>query len=130
MSEQRIVLKPWGRERIIEANNKYAFKILEVDPGQRLSLQYHEKKRETMYCIYGCGTLFLTDGDTHREMTLLPGRHVTIEPGTVHRLVASETSPVMVMEASSPELEDVVRLEDDYSRGNEKDYLDPFDNGN
>jgi len=128
MSEQRIVLKPWGRERIIEANDKYAFKILEVDPGQRLSLQYHENKRETMYCIYGCGTLFLTDGEVHREMTLLPGRHVTIEPGTVHRLVASETSPVMVMEASSPELDDVVRLEDDYSR--EKDYLDPFDNSN
>ncbi|MCV0439772.1 MAG: cupin domain-containing protein [Hydrogenophaga sp.] len=126
MSEQRIVLKPWGRERIIEANDQYAFKILEVDPGQRLSLQYHEKKRETMYCVYGCGTLFLTDGDNHREMTLLPGRHVTIEPGTVHRLVASETSPVMVMEASSPELDDVVRLEDDYSRGN-KDYFDPFD---
>jgi mannose-6-phosphate isomerase-like protein (cupin superfamily) len=91
----KIIPKPWGRERIIEANDKYAFKILEVDPRQRLSLQYHEQKRETMYCIYGCGTLFLSNDQGTREMTLLPGR-----------------------------------LEDDYSRGTEKDYLDPFDNGN
>lgn len=126
----KIIPKPWGRERIIEANDKYAFKILEVDPGQRLSLQYHEEKHETMYCIYGCGTLFLSNDQGTREMTLLPGRFITIEPGTVHRLIASETSPVMVMEASSPELDDVVRLEDDYSRGKDKEYLDPFDNGN
>lgn len=114
--QQRIVLKPWGRERIIEANEKYAFKILEVDPGHRLSLQYHDRKMETMYCVYGCGTLFLVAEGYSREMTLLPGRHVTIQPGTVHRLEASETSPLVVMEASSPELDDVVRLEDDYQR--------------
>lgn len=130
MSErQRIVPKPWGRERIIEANEKYAFKILEVDPGKRLSLQYHEKKCETMYCLYGTGTLFLSQDGESREMTLLPGRHVTIIPGTVHRLEASQTSPVVVIEASSPELEDVVRLEDDYNRGTDDGsrFLDPYE---
>ena len=112
----KIVDKPWGRERIMEANDKYAFKILEIDAGHRLSLQYHEQKLETMYCLYGCGTLFLSKDNEVREMTLLPGRHVTITPGTVHRLEASATSPLIIMEASSPELDDVVRLEDDYVR--------------
>lgn len=127
---QRIVPKPWGRERIIEANEKYALKILEVDAGHRLSLQYHNRKCETMYCIYGCGTLFLVDPKRgNREMTLLPGRHVTIYPGVVHRLVASKTSPVMVIEASSPELDDVVRLEDDYNReptADQSRFYDPY----
>lgn len=112
----KIDIRPWGRERIIEANDKYAFKILEVDPGQRLSLQYHERKTETMYCLYGCGTLYLEKAGQKREMTLLPGRFVTIEPGTVHRLEAYADSTVVVMEASSPELDDVVRIEDDYNR--------------
>lgn len=117
----RIVLKPWGRERILEANDAYAFKILEVDPGQRLSLQYHKEKRETMYCLYGHGTLWLVytgedDLRQDRKISLLPGRCITIEPGTIHRLEASSTSPLAVMEASSPQLDDVVRLEDDYSR--------------
>lgn len=115
--EQRIVKKGWGRERILEANNKYALKILEVDPGKRLSLQYHEVKFETMYCLYGHGTLTIQkDGGVERKISLLPGRYVTIFPFEIHRLEASETSPLMVMEASSPELGDVVRLEDDYGR--------------
>jgi len=112
----KLVNKPWGRERILEANDKYAMKILEVDPGQRLSIQYHEKKRETMYCLYGFGTLYLTNDDGVRQVSMLPGRYVTIEPGTIHRLEAGESSPLAVMEASSPELDDVVRLEDDYDR--------------
>jgi len=114
--KQEVIVKPWGRERILEANNKYAFKILEVDPGKRLSLQYHEVKCETMYCLYGSGTLTIIKDNTQRKITLLPGRYITILPFEIHRLEASETSPLAVMEASSPELGDVVRLQDDYGR--------------
>jgi len=122
----KLVDKPWGRERIMEVNDKYAFKILEVDAGHRLSLQYHNDKLETMYCLYGCGTLFLSADGFDREMTLLPGRFITITPGTIHRLEASATSPVVVMEASSPELDVVVRLDDDYKRNDEEEEVDPF----
>ena len=114
--KQEIIPKPWGRERILEANDKYALKILEVDPGKRLSLQYHEVKYETMYCMYGHGTLTIQKDGVERKISLLPGRYVTIFPFEIHRLEAAETSPLMVMEASSPELGDVVRLEDDYGR--------------
>lgn len=119
-NEQRIVPKPWGRERIIEYNEKYALKILEVDAGQRLSLQYHGVKHETMYCLYGTGRLFFIDETGEHEITMMPGRYAVIKPGTVHRLSASITSPVIVIEASSPELDDVIRIEDDCNR-----FLDP-----
>lgn len=114
--KQEIIPKPWGRERILEANDKFALKILEVDVGKRLSLQYHEVKVETMYCLYGHGTLSITKDGVERKVSLLPGRYATIYPFEVHRLEASATSPLIVMESSSPELGDVVRLEDDYGR--------------
>lgn len=110
--EQKLVVKPWGRERILEVNDRYAMKILEVDAGHRLSLQYHVKKVETMYCLYGYGTLFVDN----REMDLLPGRYITIEPGQIHRLQAGKNSPIAILETSSPELDDLVRLDDDYKR--------------
>lgn len=114
--KQEIVTKHWGRERILEANDKYALKILEVDAGKRLSLQYHEAKVETMYCLYGAGTLYIQKDGVKRRISLLPGRYITILPLEIHRLEASATSPLIVMESSSPELTDVVRLQDDYGR--------------
>lgn len=128
MSLQQIVLKPWGRERILVANDKYAFKILEVDAGHRLSLQYHERKTETMYCLYGYGKLFISADGFDREISMIPGQYITIMPEQVHRLEAGEHSPVIVLEVSSPELEDIVRLEDDYKRdADQTKFIDPFD---
>lgn len=112
-----IINKPWGREKIIEHNKKYALKILEVDPGKRLSLQYHKEKHETMYCLYGRGILYLTTPDSMEESIYMsPGKYITIKPGDIHRLEAAKNSPLVIMEASSPELDDVVRIEDDYDR--------------
>ena len=113
----RLVDKAWGREKILEeSNGRYVVKILEVDPGHRLSKQYHEIKCETMYCLYGNGFLEVErDGEKH-EISMRPGRYFTIFPGDIHRLRATESSPVAVLECSTPELDDVVRLEDDYSR--------------
>jgi mannose-6-phosphate isomerase-like protein (cupin superfamily) len=104
--------KPWGYEQIIELNDKYCVKILLVDPGQRLSLQYHEVKTETMFCISGRGSLII-NGTSYPMET---GATHTIKPQDVHRLTASKGSELMVLELSSPELDDVIRIEDDYKR--------------
>jgi mannose-6-phosphate isomerase-like protein (cupin superfamily) len=112
----RIIDKPWGRERILEENQYYVVKILEVDPGQRLSRQYHEEKLETMYCLYGAGTLEIQRGNEKTELMMWPGRYWTIQPGDIHRLQSTASSPIAILETSTPQLDDVVRLEDDYSR--------------
>lgn len=106
----RVVEKPWGREVWWAETPAYVGKILEVKAGQRLSLQYHKEKLESMYFAAGSGTLIL--GNETKEIT--PGLAVTIEPGTIHRIIA--TSDVTVFEVSTPQVEDVVRVEDAYGR--------------
>lgn len=115
--EMEIIEKPWGREKILELNDKYCLKILEVDAGKSLSLQFHKLKKETMYCIYGFGELlaYKIDGEK-RSICMMPGRFFTIEPGVIHRLIAGKNSVLSVIEASSPEVSDIVRIEDDYGR--------------
>jgi len=105
------VRKPWGYEFWLEVNDKYAMKQLVVHPNARLSLQYHEQKRETMLCVRGTGTLEL-DG---KRINFAPGSCRTIMPGQKHRLIASDEG-LSIIECSTPELDDVVRLEDLYGR--------------
>jgi mannose-6-phosphate isomerase-like protein (cupin superfamily) len=104
------ISKPWGRELWFAANDKYAGKIIEVDEGKRLSLQYHEKKHETMYLIDGLVRIIHND----KEVELKPGDSIEIKPGDRHRVRAVVRS--RIVEVSTPELDDVVRLEDDYGR--------------
>lgn len=106
----KVVDKPWGREVWYAHTDRYAGKILEVDAGHRLSLQKHEVKHETLYLLEG-RVLFTLDQETF-EWT--PGTAVEIAPGTVHRMEALEDS--VMLEVSTPELDDVVRLEDEYGR--------------
>lgn len=106
----KIVDKPWGREVWYAHTARYAGKILEVDAGHTLSLQKHEVKHETLYLHSGRMEFRL--GDDVFEWT--PGEAVTIPPGTVHRMEALEDS--VILEVSTPELEDVIRLEDRYGR--------------
>ena len=98
--------KPWGREIWYAHEERYAGEILEVSEGHALSLQKHERKQETMYLESG-RLLYQLNG-TDYEM--IPGDCITIRPGNVHRVTALE-DPVIV-EASTPELDDVIRLED------------------
>lgn len=105
-----VVEKPWGREIWFAHEREYAGKILEVNEGERLSLQYHEKKKETMYVLSGEMKLTL-DGE---ERVLREGDSVTINPGQKHRIEA--VTPVRIAEVSTPQLDDVVRIEDDYER--------------
>ena len=120
MSKQRIVSQSWGRERILEENDKYVLKILEVDPGHRLSLQYHDRQRLTLYCLYGHGTLFFTNEQHDSEKALLPGRYETIEPGTIHSLASSRTAPCIVMQISCATANNTTIL--DVGR-----FLDPYE---
>jgi quercetin dioxygenase-like cupin family protein len=110
-SEPKIVDKPWGREVWYARTDRYAGKVLEVEAGHRLSLQKHEVKHETLYLRAG-RIRFTLDDETFEWV---PGQCVEIPPDTVHRMEALEDSEIL--EVSTPELDDVVRLEDDYERG-------------
>ena len=108
--EPRIVDKPWGREVWYAHTDRYAGKVLEVDAGHILSLQKHVVKHETM--LLQAGRVRFTLNDEVFEW--LPGEIVSIPPGNVHRMEALEDS--VILEVSTPELDDLVRLEDRYGR--------------
>lgn len=108
--QPRTVEKPWGRELWYAVTDRYAGKVLEVRAGHALSRQYHRRKKETLYFRRGTGRVEL-DG---RTLTIRPGLTVHVEPGTVHRIVAD--TDLEILEVSTPDLDDVVRLEDRYGR--------------
>jgi mannose-6-phosphate isomerase len=105
------VAKPWGHEIWFAANSRYAGKLIIIEKGRRLSLQYHAVKHETIYVLEGVLELRLGA----RTRLVKPGSAVEIKPKTIHRFRAPK-SRVTLIEASSPELKDIVRLEDDYGR--------------
>ena len=107
--------KPWGREIWFARLAGYAGKILEVKKGCRLSLQYHEKKTETQYIVSGKILATLgKDKNSLNEIILKSGDKQDILPYTIHRIQALEDS--RIFEVSTDDLEDVVKLEDDYGR--------------
>jgi mannose-6-phosphate isomerase len=111
----REVTKPWGSELWYAHTDRYAGKILRVCAGHRLSVQYHQEKDETSYLL--SGRLVLEQGDsasTMRRRTLEPGAAWRNAPKVVHSIEALEDS--VVLEVSTPELHDVVRLSDRYDR--------------
>ena len=111
----QIKLKPWGKEIWFAHTEKYAGKILHITKGHRYSLQYHEKKQETQYIYSGKVKLtYGTDQTALQEKILNPGDKIDVTPYTIHRLEALEDSEVF--EVSTPELDDVVKLHDDYGR--------------
>ncbi len=114
-SHVKIVEKPWGREIWLAHTDKYAFKIIEIKAGTRSSLQYHVRKHEHIYVASGVLQMEWEDesGDMV-TLTLRPGDVVENKPGRKHRATAIED--VRLMEVSTPELDDVVRLQDDYNR--------------
>jgi len=112
----RLVKKPWGYEEIWAETDKYVGKFLHIDAGCRLSRQYHNVKTETIRVLEG--KLILETGDSisgFSERSLDRGEVFHVSPGTIHRFGARDT-PVVLVEVSTPELDDVVRLEDDYAR--------------
>ncbi len=110
----RQVGKPWGYELIFAENEHYAGKILHLDAGHCLSLQYHERKDETLYVLSGEVRLTVEEAGQMIEKVLRSGEAYRIRPRVRHRLRSADGAELV--EVSSPELEDVVRLEDDYGR--------------
>ncbi len=108
--EPKIVDKPWGREVWYAHTDRYAAKILEVDEGHILSLQKHVVKHETLYLQSGLMRFRLNED----VFEWRPGEVVSIPPDTIHRMEALEDS--VILEVSTPDLDDVVRLEDRYGR--------------
>ena len=118
LNRKREVIKPWGKEVIWAETPDYVGKLLYINEGHKLSLQYHEQKEETILVVSGeleltvsgqgrrgISTLKLSEGDTY---------HVT--PHTIHRFAATLGSNVVLAEVSTNHLGDVIRLEDDYDR--------------
>jgi mannose-6-phosphate isomerase len=113
--EPRRVEKPWGWELIWALTDDYCGKLLFVRADHSLSLQYHEVKDESWYVQEGRAELLL--GERGKDATLReirPGDAFHFNPGTVHRVRALEDTTIL--EVSTPQLEDVVRIEDDYGR--------------
>lgn len=111
----QIKLKPWGKEIWFAQNNHYAGKILKIIQGERISLQYHEEKVETLYIFQGEVKLtYGTDKSNLQEKILNKGDKIDIHPYTIHRLEAMEDTKIF--EVSTPELHDIVKISDDYGR--------------
>ena len=107
--------KPWGFELLFAHTSKYAGKVIFVRKGHRLSLQYHKKKDETIYIYQGKALIQIGGSDGQLVSSAAePGYCVRIPPLTRHRFEALEDTTFL--EVSTPELEDVIRLKDDYGR--------------
>jgi mannose-6-phosphate isomerase len=109
------VEKPWGHEIRWAITDKYLGKILRIEPGQRLSRQYHQVKDESIYVLEGTLVLELHQGPHLEKLILRPGSTWRIQPQVVHRFCAPSEGCTLI-EVSTPEIDDVVRLEDDYDR--------------
>ncbi|HYY65115.1 MAG TPA: cupin domain-containing protein [Gaiellaceae bacterium] len=110
------VEKPWGHELIWAKAEQYAGKMLFIRAGQALSLQFHREKDESWYVLEGRAELQLGEAGQAvlAEEVVGPGAAFRFRPGTVHRVRALEDTTIL--EVSTPELNDIVRLEDEYGR--------------
>ena len=126
--DPRRVEKPWGYELIWAHTDLYVGKLLFVKAGEALSLQFHEEKDETLHLLEGRLRLEVGAGlDALTEQTLLEGQSIRIEPGTLHRITAE--TDCRILEASTAELDDVVRVQDRYGRapgGSASDPAEPM----
>lgn len=108
------VEKPWGYELIWARTDRYVGKILHIEPGHVLSLQYHNQKDETIYVLKGEIILRIQHDGQLTERTMREGESYHIAPPTVHQFEAVTAADLL--EASTPEIDDVVRLKDRYGR--------------
>ena len=118
MSDVTRVEKPWGYELHWAKTGRYVGKIIHVNAGHALSLQYHNLKDETIYLHSGRLLFEIQEGGAMVAREMRPGEAVHVTPKTTHRMTALEDSDIL--EVSTPELDDVVRLEDRYGRAAKK----------
>ena len=112
----RHVPKPWGHETIWATTERYVGKILHINAGHELSVQYHNRKDETVFLLAGeiIYRVGKDGGEVLEDVRLKRGESFRITPGTIHQMVA--VTDCDVLEVSTPELDDVVRLSDKYGR--------------
>jgi len=118
VSEIARVEKPWGYELHWAKTERYVGKLIHVNKGHALSLQYHNIKDETIYLHAGLILFEIQEGEKLVQREMRPGERVHITAKTIHRMTAIEDSDIF--EVSTPELHDVVRLEDRYGRQEKK----------
>ena len=106
-----IISKPWGHENLWAHTEKYVGKVIFIKDGHKLSKQYHKTKDESIMILSGEMTLLINN----TELQMKPGDAYHIKPNDIHRFIANN-GDVTLVEVSTPELSDVVRLEDDYNR--------------
>ena len=110
----RVVQKPWGHEIIWADSELYVGKVLHVKAGHALSIQYHNQKDETIHLLRGEMIYRLDDGTGLRAVPFKTGESFRNTPGTIHQMEA--VTDCDILEASTPHLDDVVRLADRYGR--------------
>lgn len=109
-------MKPWGKEIWLELNDKYCYKRIYINAGTRTSFQYHEKKRETNYIISGQAEVWLENDMGEIEVKKMGADDFfNVVPPKKHRVIA--ITDIILQEVSTPEVDDVVRIEDDSGRG-------------
>lgn len=111
----KIIKKPWGSETVIEINKKYLLKKLFMKKNHRCSLQFHNYKKETIYVLKGKLKIITgTNKNKLKSKIFTKGQSITIRPKVIHRMEAITDS--LYLEASTPQMQDVVRIVDDYKR--------------
>jgi mannose-6-phosphate isomerase len=109
------IKKPWGSEEVIEINERYMVKKLTMLKDHRCSLQFHHKKHETIFILSGRLRIYVGESQIELSSKVYgPNESITLGPGILHRMEAVEDC--VYLEASTPELDDVVRISDDYNR--------------
>ena len=108
------VPKPWGHETIWAHTDTYVGKILHINAGEALSVQYHNVKDETVFLLSGDLIYRIWENDQPRDVGLEIGQAFRITPNTIHQMEARTDCDVL--EVSTPHLDDVVRLQDKYGR--------------
>lgn len=112
----KIVNKPWGREEWLELNDRYCYKRIYINAGTRTSYQYHKQKLETNYIIEGEAEIWLENDLGVVEKTIMKaGDFFNVKPPKKHRVIA--ITDLILQEVSTPEVDDVIRIEDDTDRG-------------
>src|SRR4051794_14678960 len=112
--EVTVVNKPWGYERIWARSERYVGKVLHINAGEELSLQYHNKKDETVHLLSGDLVYRVKLGEELEDVKLKKGESFRITPGTIHKMIA--VTACDILEVSSAEEDDIVRLSDKYGR--------------
>jgi len=115
LNNTRKVSKPWGYETIWAETKDYIGKVLYIKEGHKLSRQFHKIKEETIMVMSGILTLEVGPKEHIKQMLLKKGEVFHVKPNTIHRFIAT-AGDVEIVEVSTPHLDDVVRLEDDYAR--------------